>query len=840
MRVGLVVSGVVVSMLAFVYPLIYVWFLFLPVGIVLLALGAALKPSSGVGMPPGLAQNLTTRMYYVEMRQFHLEQRMAVLEGRPPVPPAAPAMPPPAVAPAIWAPPPPGPPLPGPPPSPAPAGPAAPPVAQAPGGLSHLELQLGEKGFQWIGIVILGIAFVFLLAVVLPRLEPLQIVLLDFAAAAGLVLLGEYIFARKGLKEWARGLQAGAFGIAYVGVWGGGFFFASNLPGFPWGATLVAVLAAHAAAAFRYRSPFLSVEVGLFFLAWITWLRLVGVLAAYDFAILLACGSLGILAVAYGLGDGRASTALMVSFGAVALSAPFPLAPYGYVPVLGFGLVATVFLNRVRLGRFAGLPPSFRFGIWVSGFALAYGVLLMNSLPLAPVRPADLTIASTFAVLTAAFTASEVLLKDDGRPFVFAALLGLLAFPVPILMARGESALVVYPAVLVALALLRPTKGLAWLPNLSYLGLLTIAGIAAVSLIGREGSFASLWALFFGLAGVHVFLQQRSGYATFDRWFPPDLLVPIVVVVLTGLTARTIPGPLPVDVYAAALPVAILLNRRALSEAPWRSALVVVAAGSAMALARWWALVFLVAGFASANGPLLAVYHVSVLAALGIWFAYRKSVQSFVLDPRFDPVRFSAPAFALFIGLLAQDLSESVVFAFLPIVVAGIAYYLDDAITFNAAYFLAGAEGIAATSIRLDVPADALLMAPVLAGVLVAVGFVHELWTGRRALAKFTQVSGTIAWFGAAPIAFGVEAETTVAWALAGGVAVAWGLGRKHAYLRYAGFALLFAALGKVFLYDIAGLDIGVRILALVVVAASLLVLSYGYARYRRRQAAAA
>jgi len=837
MRVGLLVTGIVVAMLAFVYPFIYFWVAFLPVGIVLIILGTVLKPGPKAGIPPNVSYDVATGLYNLELRQLQLEQRMAALEGRPRPPAAVAVWPPPVAVPAIPTPAPPGPPTPiAPPPPAAPPAPAVPSAAGAPAGLSRLELQLGEKGFQWIGILILGIAFVFLLAVVLPRLLPLQIVLLDFAAAAGLVLLGEYIFAWKGLKDYARGLQAGAFGIAYTGVWGGGFFFA--LPAFPWDVLLIAVLAAHAGAAFRYRSPFLSVEVGLFFLAWITWLRSVDVLAASDFAILLSAGSLGILAAAYALGDARASVALMFAFGAVALSAPFQLAPYGYVPVLVFGLVSTVFLRQIRLGRFAGLPTSIRFGIWVAGFVVTYGVFLTNSLPLARRGGLeDLTIASTFAVLTAASLASEVLLKERGRPFAFAGLLGLLAFPVPVLMARGEFALVVYPSVLVALALLRPTKGLAWFPNLAYLGAIAVA---AVPTVDPEASFAVLWALFFGVAAVHAFLQHRSGYGTFERWFPPDLQLPFYAVALAGLTAGSIPGPLAIDVYAAALPVAILLNRRALAEAPWRSALVILATGAAMAVARWWALLFLVTGTASPNGPLLAVYHVSVLAALGLWFAYRKSVQSFVLHPRLDPVRFSMPAFALLAGLLAQDGSETHVLAFLPAIVAGIAYYLDDAITFNAAYFLAAAEVIAASARSLETPADALLLAPVFVGALVALGFVHDLWTPRRALARLLEVSGTTAWFVAMPLAFGVAAQTTIVWAIGGGVAVAWGLWRKHANLRYAGFALLFTVLGKVFLYDIAGLDIAVRILALVIVAASLLVLSYGYARYRKREAAVA
>ncbi|MGQ0797876.1 MAG: DUF2339 domain-containing protein, partial [Methanobacteriota archaeon] len=240
----------------------------------------------------------------------------------------------------------------------------------------------------------------------------------------------------------------------------------------------------------------------------------------------------------------------------------------------------------------------------------------------------------------------------------------------------------------------------------------------------------------------------------------------------------------------------------------------------------------------SSDGPLLAAYHVTVLVALGAWVVYRRAVES-LTRPGIGTIRISWPALALLAGLVAQDGSEAHVLAILPIVVAGFAYALDDAVTFHVAYVLIPVEVIAAVARVLDRPGDAILLAPAFVGALVASGFAHDLAGIRRTFARLSEVSGSAAWAVAAPLAFGLDVQTTVAWAVAGGVAVAWGLWRRYATVRYVGFALLFLLLGKVFLYDISGLEVAVRVLALIVVALSLLVISYGYARYRKRQAAA-
>ncbi|MEE9489324.1 MAG: hypothetical protein V3V91_02690, partial [Thermoplasmata archaeon] len=102
----------------------------------------------------------------------------------------------------------------------------------APEGISRIEMVLGEKWFLWIGVILLAIAFAFILAITIPTMTPEQIVTLNFAVAIGVGLLGEYIYTKQGLHNYAKGLVVAAFAIGHIGVWGGGFFL--QIEGFPW------------------------------------------------------------------------------------------------------------------------------------------------------------------------------------------------------------------------------------------------------------------------------------------------------------------------------------------------------------------------------------------------------------------------------------------------------------------------------------------------------------------------------------------------------------------------------------------------------------------------------
>ncbi|OGS49544.1 MAG: hypothetical protein A3K65_07005 [Euryarchaeota archaeon RBG_16_68_12] len=251
-----------------------------------------------------------------------------------------------------------------------------------------------------------------------------------------------------------------------------------------------------------------------------------------------------------------------------------------------------------------------------------------------------------------------------------------------------------------------------------------------------------------------------------------------------------------------------------------------------MVLARWWAFAPSVRGAYAANAPLLAAYHVGAGIALALWLAVRTPGIAGRVPAA--GVNLRAPfVIALLLGLAAQDLETADLFVALPLAVALVAFYLEDALSFNVAYVTLAAQTVLGALPYLE--GDAVLLLPVFGAGLIALGLLLELGTRGSPFAKVTEVFGMALWFAAALVAFGLRVETTIAWTAAGALALAWGLRRRFAFLRYAGFAGLFAVLGKVFLYDIAGLALELRILGLVVVAAALLAVSYGYARYRRR-----
>jgi hypothetical protein len=847
MRVGMVIGGFFLVALGLLLQFTFLSFPLLVIGVLLLLLGLILPK-------PGAAVN--ERLDSVEARLSAIEGYLRTIGekvGLPPpqwpsrepvslVPPWAPPpeapqpvlQPPPVEAPAARAPiPSPAPPPPSPPTSPPPYAPEARAPA-APSGVSRLEQQIGERWFLWIGLVVLTIAFAFFLAIVLPQLTPPQIVAVVLASAAGLVLLGEYVFARKGLREYAKALEAGAFGIAYIGVWGGGFFF--RLPGFPWEVALAATLGFHAAAALRYSSPLLSVEVGLVFIAWVTWLRSASALAPADLAVLLSAGSVGLVGLALAQREARAVLALTFAFGLATIGSAELLVPTGFVPTLVVGAVAAVVSALGRQGRFISVPPTYALGAWCVAIGLAYGALLANGFVLR-IRGAhdDIAVFGTFVGITIAFAAAEMLLRDRGRLSVLATLVAPLGFPVPFLMLRGEFAMIVYPALLLSLALLRRTRGLAWHPNVMYLSLL----LFAINPPAPDVQFAAAWIVFFGVASLHLFLQFRSGYPSGLGQAAVEVPVLFLAVGLVGFTAQGIPGPSAIMIHGVAMAVAILLNHRGLRGAPETMGATVAGVVLAAALARWWSLAYVVTGFESAAGPLLAAYHVAVFAVLGSWVVYRKVVSSYVVGPGdADRLRVSLPGLALLVGLLAQGPEDVVVFAALPPLVAVVGYLLDDGVTFNAAFVAASVQTTAAAALFVESPTDAMPILLLFATALMAAGFSLELGSSRRVLARLSETTSSLMWFPVAPFVFGVHAETTAVWTVVGVVAVAWGLWRKFPQLRYLGFAHFFAVLGKVSLYDIAGLELSVRVFALVIVAGALLGISYGYARYRRKHAA--
>ena len=61
------------------------------------------------------------------------------------------------------------------------------------------------------------------------------------------------------------------------------------------------------------------------------------------------------------------------------------------------------------------------------------------------------------------------------------------------------------------------------------------------------------------------------------------------------------------------------------------------------------------------------------------------------------------------------------------------------------------------------------------------------------------------------------------------------GVARRHLVVRQSGLALLALASAKVFIFDLASLDVAYRVLSLVALGTFLLVAAWVYARLRRR-----
>jgi hypothetical protein len=846
-------------------------------------------------------------------------------------------------------------------------------------GMSRMEMALGEKWFQRLGLILLAVAFVLILAIAVPRLTPTQIVGLDFAVAIGIALLGEFIYTKQRLRNYAKGLVVGAFAIAHIGVWGGGFFY--QIPGFPWLYLFGVLIALQVLAAFRYSSPLLAIQMGFTYLGWVVWLRLLGSIEPLTFAVLVSMGAILSLLVAFGLRSPLTVLLMAFSFDAVALLG-FSLAePYAYVPVLVIGLSTIVVVTLLRWGKVELPNPEVRVAAWVAGIVFTYGILLANIDVID-----DSTVLLAFGTLTAALVSAEALAPDDDLTLVFAFLLGVLTFPVAFLMERGEFALAIYPMVLAVLGTVRPAKGLAWMPTIVYISLFAFAWNP--NLVDPVTQVASVWVLFFATLALHVALQDRSGYGGRWRSSPTDLHVPFVVLGITFLTPVAFPvmarellylvamplsfvlmrgeknvlfialmmaivtftpplflargelalllypamlvavhlwrpvkgyawfanpiylsaiafvlipsqpeigtrltiawglffggvvlhsylqwksgyGPvredaptdlhlmplavgmvgltalefgsgelssLPLALHIIAFPLMILLNRKALLGSPSNMASVIVVAAVSMLLARAYALT-LGGDFTIQMEWIAAAFHLAVMLGLSVLVAMRRPIEEFTLDlPPKVIVRLSIPTLAILAGLMAQTDHTATLFIVLPVVVAIIAFYLDDAIVFNIAYFAIVGQSFIAVLTTTSSFETAALVLPLLLAPMIVFGFLFEIATKKQDLARLTQLVSVVIWFVGPPFAFGAGVQTTISWTIIGAVALAWGLSRKFPALRYLGFLLVFAVLGKVFVYDIAGLEPELRLLGVILLAVTLLAISYGYAQYRKRQ----
>jgi uncharacterized membrane protein len=116
-------------------------------------------------------------------------------------------------------------------------------------------------------------------------------------------------------------------------------------------------------------------------------------------------------------------------------------------------------------------------------------------------------------------------------------------------------------------------------------------------------------------------------------------------------------------------------------------------------------------------------------------------------------------------------------------------------------------------------------------------------WAGLAAgiLAVYALSIGVVDLFQAripGPVAFEevatqAQVAMSVLWIVLGAVVFVFGLARRHLLIRQAGLALLAVASLKVFVFDLASLDVAYRVLSLVALGTILLLSAWVYARLR-------
>ncbi|MFO7791559.1 MAG: DUF2339 domain-containing protein [Candidatus Saliniplasma sp.] len=79
-----------------------------------------------------------------------------------------------------------------------------------------IEFEFGSKWLQYIGIIVVAVAFILLTAYSIQYMTPLQENLLIYTTSVLLLASGEYIYRCKKLELYGRGLVFGGFLIAYI------------------------------------------------------------------------------------------------------------------------------------------------------------------------------------------------------------------------------------------------------------------------------------------------------------------------------------------------------------------------------------------------------------------------------------------------------------------------------------------------------------------------------------------------------------------------------------------------------------------------------------------------
>lgn len=232
------------------------------------------------------------------------------------------------------------------------------------------------------------------------------------------------------------------------------------------------------------------------------------------------------------------------------------------------------------------------------------------------------------------------------------------------------------------------------------------------------------------------------------------------------------------------------------------------------------------------DGLTLVLFSAIALAIFTLWYAVEiVRPESQELLPSLTVLRF-APlplliSFVAFVFLLGGP----PLYLIPPVLLVGLAYYRGDLTLLHLNAL------VAVLLLSFYLATLQLGQVPVALTAGMGLGLAALGWEmGRKRLLSTPTmlVAEAYVLLGAA-FSYGPAVGTTLAWALAGGSLLFYGLVYRDRWVRYGGFVAVFAAVGKIFVADLVGVAIEIRIAALIVVAGLLLLVSFTYARVGRK-----
>ncbi|MEE9164526.1 MAG: DUF2339 domain-containing protein [Thermoplasmata archaeon] len=931
----LVVVGVIFLGLSFLLGL-FTPILIVPllvVGVVLMALGAALRPGLSERVrkieermgaddrapPSSLSPPLRTTYGHILRRLERIEDRIGLLEiGRETGGEERPReLPEPIV--------------PGPETSPmekvaleTPEYPAAAPKADAPGvGLEERpptgevppwERVLGEKWLQWVGLAVLATALIFLGGLAFERMTAGQKVAIIFAASVVVGLLGEYLY-RRGYRSYSLGMVGGGLAIAYIAALSA-FYSFQVLPITTIGSALWAVTLISALATVRYRSPALAGQAMVASLIWTALLRLETLTGSQTALLLVGVYTLFTLLILYhrhwvlvltGYGLMLASAVAFSPLLAPLTAAPlfaaigflalflglqryvhwvsFPQIPYAtaggivliffaYVGLLAVQGTLTPLNAAISLSALTALALWFdrevldknsriAFILPIAGLTLVFFLFRPSEWGLLPPlvalaaysaashRALHAHFVSAVALYAAYWLSHETLVQLPGLPETagLAVLLyGLIAFILILdrrFLPKGASIGAGLAVLIPAYAVLEPIPYPILVPGL----------LGAVVLSSYRGGSALQSTVLF--AGFYVFVLLSGGLLAVPAPWVWSLLVlgvaaegalhvwkrlelphrippvapwiaaigfPLAMVIPQANTQLLLAGTLLAGAILVGLPLAFrhLVPRLTLAALSLASASVLRAAlGNSLSLSE---------------GLTVVLFSAIPLAIFTLWYAVEilrpesRELETPIANLRIAPLplMISVVAFVFLLGGPPMYLIP-------PVLLVVLAYVRGDLVLLH----LNALVAVLLLSFYLATLQLERIPVALTAGIglgLAALGW--ELGHKRLLSTPTMLVAEAYVLLGAA-FAYGPAVATTLAWALAGGSLLLYGLVYRDRWVRYGGFVAVFAAVGKIFAADLVGVAIEIRIAALIVVAGLLLAVSFAYARLGRKDATA-